>query len=187
MRCWPRVLSVCLIVAALWQVTASAQSPPPPAPAAQAEAPKDPLGRSTPRGTVLGFLSAGRKGEDQLARQYIDTPLTGQAADQLANQLFVVLDALLPARLGQLSDEAEGSQSNLLAANQERIAIIGAAHVDIVLERVDRGGNRAIWLFSKRTLDRIPALYQEVLASRAGIGLPRFLTNTRLAGVPLFE
>lgn len=27
----------------------------------------DPLGRDTPRGTVLGFLSAARKGEDQLA------------------------------------------------------------------------------------------------------------------------
>ena len=32
-----------------------------------AESPKDTLGRETPRGTVLGFLTAARKGDAQIA------------------------------------------------------------------------------------------------------------------------
>ena len=48
------------------------------APAAQTSAaepaPTDPLGRSTPRGTVLGFLTAARNGENELARQYLGHP-----------------------------------------------------------------------------------------------------------------
>src|SRR5262245_7755496 len=40
---------------------------------------KDTLGRSTPRGTVLGFLGAARRNENDLARQYLNTRLTGEA------------------------------------------------------------------------------------------------------------
>jgi len=187
MRAWPRVLVVLIVLC--WAPLFGQSSAQPQAPAAsQAEPPKDALGRSTPRGTVLGFLSAARKGEYQLARQYLDTPLSLPAAEQLANQLFVVLDARLPARLPQISDAPEGSRSNPLAANEERIATIGDSNpVDIVLQRVERTDGGPIWLFSARTLGRIPGLYNDVLASRAGGALPGFLTNTRLAGVPLFE
>src|SRR5687768_13364465 len=48
--------------------------PPAPQPAAPAE-PADALGRSTPKGTVVGFLNAARRGEGELARQYLDTRL----------------------------------------------------------------------------------------------------------------
>src|SRR5215471_11392731 len=79
-----------------------------PAPA-QPEAPKDSLGRTTPRGSVLGFLNAAHKGEDALAVQYLNTRLRGQDAYQLVRQLFVVLDRRLPAKLQQISDRPEGS------------------------------------------------------------------------------
>lgn len=190
MRWWPRVLIVWVALSVLsWapvsgQGSAQTQATTP----AQPEAQKDALGRTTPRGTVLGFLGAARRGEYQLARQYLDTPLSVQAAEQLANELFVVLNARLPARLPQISDVAEGSRSNPLAPNEERIATIGDTNpVDIVLQRVERADGGPIWLFSAATLGRIPSLYDEVLASRAGGALPRFLTNTRLAGVPVFE
>ncbi len=41
--------------------------------------PPDPLGRDTPRGSVLGFLNAARKGEDEIAAQYLSTRLKGPA------------------------------------------------------------------------------------------------------------
>jgi MscS family membrane protein len=190
MRWCARVLGVCFVVAGLSSATIAGQSAlqtEPTAPS-QPEPPRDALGRSTPRGTVLGFLNAARKGEYQLARQYLDTPLSVPAAEQLANQLFAVLDARLPARLPQISDVPEGSRSNPLAANEEQIATIGDANpVDIVLQRVERTDGGPIWLFSAPTLGRIPGLYNEVVASRAGGALPGFLTDTRLAGVPLFE
>src|SRR6516164_3940795 len=62
------------------------------------EAPKDTLGRETPRGTVLGFLTADRRGNAQIAALYLNTPLRGENAEALAHQLAVVMDRGLPAR-----------------------------------------------------------------------------------------
>src|SRR4029450_579397 len=81
--------------------------PPPPAP----ETPTDRLGRTTPRGTVEGFLGAARRGEDDLARQYLNTRQTGEAAAALARKLFVVLDRRMQG-VPQPSDAPEGSRSN---------------------------------------------------------------------------
>ena len=90
------------------------------APAAQPEPAKDTLGRETPRGTVLGFMSAARKGNDEILPLYLDTTLQGQAAVDLAHKLFVVLDSRLPARLNELSDRPEGSPDNPLEARRGR-------------------------------------------------------------------
>src|SRR6266404_4139727 len=85
----------------------------------QPVAPSDSLGRETPRGTVLGFLYASRKGDYETARRYLNRPdvdLVGTIATP------------------------DGT-------------------VDIVVQRVDRGKNGVVWLFSKETLDAIPGLY----------------------------
>jgi MscS family membrane protein len=170
---------------------ASAQShKPEPVPApAQPEVPKDPLGRTTPRGAVLGFLSVARNGEDEIAAQYLNTRLRGNAAAVLAHQLFVVLDRRLPPRLNHLSDLPEGSLSNPLNPDQELVGTIkGDNHnVDVFVERVDRGKSGSIWLFSNKTLESIPDLYDEVNVVSVDRLLPEFLINTRLANVPLFE
>ena len=143
------------------------QIPTVPAPAApQPEIPQDPYGRTTPRGTVLGFLLAGRSGDNEAATKYLNTRLRGQAAANLAHQLFVVLDRRLPARLHALSDKPEGSVSNTMKLDQELVGTIAEenGNVDITLERVNRGNGEpgTIWLFSSDTLDAIPALYKEV-------------------------
>jgi MscS family membrane protein len=161
-------------------------SPPQPA---VAEQPADPLGRSTPRGTVLGFLNAARRGEDELARQYLNTRLSDSAAETLAHQLFVVLDARLPARLTQVSDAPEGSRSNPLSPDREIVGTIadGSSQVEIVVERVGRAKSGSVWLFSSDTLDAIPSLYEQIARTRANALLPRFLFDRRVGGVPLFE
>jgi MscS family membrane protein len=156
---------------------------------AQPEVPKDALGRTTPRGTVLGFLSAARKGDNDLAASYLNTRLHGQAATDLAHQLFLVLDRRLPARLNDLSDKPEGSLSDPLRPNQELAGTISGenGNVDIVVERVDRGKSGLLWMFSSRTLDSIPDLYEEVNVVSVDNVLPEFLVNTRFAGIVLFE
>jgi len=85
-----------------------------PKPSVTQAAPKDPLGRDTPRGTVLGFMNAAREGHDEVAAQYLHTKLHDKAAVTLAHQLFVVLDRRLPPRLGELNDRPEGSLANPL-------------------------------------------------------------------------
>jgi MscS family membrane protein len=161
-----------------------------PAPAtAQQETSKDALGRTTPRGAVLGFLAAARKGNDGVAAQYLDTRLRGKAAEQLANKLFVVLDRRLPARLNEISDTPEGTPTDLLNPRQDLVGTIQTAdgRVDIIVERVERGKAGPIWLFSRETLNSIPAIYDEVSAVSVDTLLPEWMVNTRLGGIPLFQ
>ena len=159
------------------------------APAAQPEVPRDTLGRSSPRGTVLGFLGAAQKGNMPVAARYLNTRLRGDAAQTLAQQLFTVLDKRLHARLLELSASPEGSLT-ALSADQDLIGAIPSAEgdVDVLVERVTRDDKVAtVWLFSRQTLERIPELYAEVDEIRVDALLPPFLLNTRVAGVALFN
>jgi MscS family membrane protein len=155
----------------------------------QSKLPKDSLGRTTPQGTVLGFLNASHKGDKELAAGYLNTRLRGKAASDLAHQLYVVLDRRLPARLNLLSDNPEGSFSTPLKPNQELVGTISSNHgkVDIFVERVDRGKSGFLWLFSSETLDAIPDLYEEVNEVSVDTILPEFLVSHRIAGIVLFE
>jgi MscS family membrane protein len=177
-----RLLPAIALALAVSAANAAAQRVPGTAPAAEKPAQtaaKDPLGRDTPRQTVLGFLEAGRSNEDQLAAQFLDTELTGQPAALLAHQLFIVLDARLPARLTQITDVAEGSRSNPLRADQEVIGTIqsGQGVVEIVLNRLTGETGSSIWLFSRGTLGSIPALYQEISQQQNERPLSRFLSE----------
>jgi MscS family membrane protein len=153
------------------------------------ESPTDALGRSTPRGTVFGFLRAARKGDDETAAQYLNTELRGQRAAVLAHKLFVVLDRRLPARLNELSDRPEGSMAFLTRPNLDLVGTIsnGGDKVDIVLEHVDEKKNGQMWLFSKETLDKVPDIFDEVNAVSVEHILPAFLVHTRIAQIALFE
>lgn len=157
--------------------------------APQSEAAKDSLGRTTPRGTVLGFLSAAQKKEYDVAAEYLNTRSRGDAAATLAHQLSVVLDQRLPARLNELSDKPEGSLWDPLNPDHDLVGTIPSddGDVQILLERVSRGKSRPVWLFSSKTLDAIPNLYEEVEALNVDTVLPGFLVSTRMFGIQLFE
>jgi len=151
------------------------------------EAPQDALGRDTPRGTVLGFLAAARK-DISVAALYLDTPLRGPDAEELAHQLAVVLDARLPARLNELSDKPEGSVPDPLKPNEDLVGTISTAKGDlpILLERVDRGKIGRVWLFSSKTLQSIPEVYAELNSPPIEGVLPTFLVK-RVGSVPVFQ
>jgi len=153
----------------------------------QEEVIEDSLGRQSPRGTVLGFLAAGRDDNYELARQYLDTRQRANSAARLAQQLFVVLNARLQTRLAMVSERVDGSRTNPLKPNEEVIGSIESreGRVDVVVERIKRGGGPPVWLFTGSTLASVPELYDEVIASRSM--LPPWFTSTRLAGVPIVE
>jgi len=154
----------------------------------QAQTPGDALGRDTPQGTVRGFLAAGREEDFERATAYLDTTQKGARAAEVARQLFVVLDARLPARIREISDVPDGSRANPLRPTEEVVGTIGSASggVAVTVERVSRGNN-AIWLFSRGTLDAIPGLHEEIEHGWGERFLPRFLSTTRAGGVRLFE
>ena len=153
------------------------------------ETPKDTLGRATPRGTVLGLLSAARKGNTELAALYLNTPLRGADAAALASQLAAVIDRRLPPRLNEISDKPEGSRPDPLKPDEDLVGVIETenGNLNITVERVDRGKAGKVWLFSRETLASIPDAFQEVSESALERFLPGFMVTTRVADIPLFE
>ena len=156
---------------------------------ARPESVSDRLGRSTPRGTVFGFLSAARSGDNATAAQYLNTKLPRKDAEDLAQQLFVILDTRLPARLTQLSTDPEGSRTGALGPDRELVGTIArdSGDVPIVVERVASGSSGYVWLFARTTLAAVPDLYEEVSLISIDGAVPQFLVRTRLGGLRLFD
>src|SRR5262245_36728000 len=154
---------------------------------AQPSAPKDPLGRETPRGTLVGFMRAARDGNLEVAAQYLN--VRAAAATELARKLYVVLDSRLPARLNDVSDRPEGALANPLKPDQDVAGTISTADgpLDVVLERVTRGSSGPVWLFSRPTLESIPPVYDELDLVSVDRFLPGILTKYRLGNVRLFD
>ena len=152
---------------------------------AMPELPKDALGRGTPRGTVLGLLSAERKGNTEIAVLYLNTSLRRSEAAALASQLAAVINWRLPARLTEISDRPEGSLQDPLHPDKDLVGVIQTANgnLDILVERVDRGKAGEVWLFSRETLASIPDAFQEVSESALERFLPGFMVTI---GSPIF-
>ena len=142
-----------------------------------AEVIQDSLSRTTPRGTVLGFLSACYDGKYGTAVQYLNTRTRGDDAITLAKELFFVLDRKLPAKLNNVSNDPLGSISNPIDSRRELIGTVvtETGSTDIYLERVDRRNAPSIWLFSRDTLVNIPRIYKEINAVTVENLIPDFL------------
>ncbi len=189
-----RAICACLFIACLSVAQASAQSPQPtPAPAAAApaapEQPKDPLGRETPRGTVLGFMNAARQQKQDVAPLYLDSGLSGEDAIELAQKLYVVLNSRLPVRVNVLSERNEGSLVNPLKPDEDIVGTINTARgpLQLIVERVEGANGTRIWLFSRETLSAIPDVYNEIdLITVDGI-LPPFLAQPRIGDIRIVD
>jgi len=119
----------------------------------------------------------------------LNAPLSGSRLDALARQLSVVLDRRLPARLNKLSPRPEGS---LYYADQADLDLVGTIEtpdgaVDITVQRVKLGERGSVWLFSKETLREVPDLFKGVSLASVEDKLPAFLTEQKIARIPLFE
>jgi MscS family membrane protein len=134
---------------------------------AQPEESDDPLGRSNPRGTVVGFIKAAERGDYEEASQYLDTKQKGELAAELAQHLKSILDQEAQVDLSKLSRRPEGNPPGSQNPNRYVAGTItsSSGNVQIGLERVKRGDNPPIWLFSKDTLKQIPDLYQDIDAT----------------------
>jgi len=186
-------LGVALIVGLAWSETGWTQVPKPlssadkPTQAEGTQAPPDALGRTTPRGTVFGFLTAAYDKRFDVAAQYLNTRGRDKDVSVLAEKLLTVLDRRLPAKLNNLSNDPWGSMSDPLDSRRELVGTIASnsGQVDIYLERVDRPNGVSIWLFSRQTLAVIPDVYEELDTVAVENLLPEFLLE-RYYGFTLF-
>jgi MscS family membrane protein len=121
---------------------------------------EDPLGRNTPRGTVVGFMKAADRGDYDQAASYLEITMHGEYATNLAQQLQSVLNNETSIDLNGLSRKPEGS-GNSQTPDRELVGIAKSpsGDVKIWLVRVHRANITPIWLFSRGTLQQVPDIY----------------------------
>jgi MscS family membrane protein len=174
---------------------AAAQTPALNGKAAQTAAPADPLGRDTPRGTVIGFVRAAQEGNFEQARPYLQPsgkshPLDTNEQQELVDHLLTVLNTRFPSSaLDSISRDAEvrGDDGRLL--NEIKVGGTRALSetFPLYLVRVDEPHGAKVWLISQRTLQEVPAAYDSLRFPRLANKLPSFLVNTRPLGMPLWQ
>ncbi|HTZ40314.1 MAG TPA: mechanosensitive ion channel family protein [Syntrophales bacterium] len=149
----------------------------------------DPLGRSTPQGTVVGFLKAMQREDYERAVEFLDTRQTGKRAQQLAIELNYIFDQTLSAAPPTLSSKPEGNLQDGLPVNRESVYVVKTKRGEykILLERVQKENNPPIWLFSSETLKSVPQIYEEIDIPWLEQKLPPILTETKVAGLPIYR
>jgi MscS family membrane protein len=149
----------------------------------------DPLGRSTPQGTLFGFLKAIERENFERAIDYLDTRQTGKQARQLALELQRVLNEGVSVAETKLNTKPEGDLADGLPVHRELVAVVKTKTGEhkILLERVQKEDNPQIWLFSLETLKIVPRIYDEIDTPWFERHLPATLTETRLASLPLYR
>ena len=152
--------------------------------------PADPLGRSTPHGTVFGFLQAAQGGKNKEAAQFLQLSKEERdtVGEDLAYQLHELMDSAFVGRVGAISDSPEGSPQNGVPQDHERIGEFringNETRVDLVRTYDPKAGE--IWLFSSDLLTKVPELFSQIENSELESGLPRFLTK-RVLSTPLWR
>ena len=165
-----------------------------PAAASQPAGPADPLGRETPRGTLVGFVRAAQD-ERESAIEYFQPPPKGRrdnAAElqELATQLYTVLNARFPASaLGSISNDSEGRDDD--GQPRDQIKVGGTRGLSesfpITLVRLPDPRGIKLWYISRQTLDQVPAVYDSLRFPRLEKSLPTYLVKYRPLGMPVWQ
>ena len=150
----------------------------------------DPLGRSTPRGTVVGFLQAAQSGNYKLAADYLQLTKNQRASqgEKLARDLHMLMDRAFTGKVNMISEKREGSVQLGLPADRERIGVfqVDSSEYDVVLARAVDPTVGDVWLFSSATLEDVPDLAGQLKIRSVEPGLPTFLVSHRVLSAPLW-
>jgi MscS family membrane protein len=123
----------------------------------------DPLGRETPRGTVIGFLKYLMRGDFAIAAQYMQPP-PGKNINlaQIANEMEI-LSPSFKGNIGLLSDDPNGNVEAGLPPGKVRAGVvtIGETTTELILVRVDDPASGKIWLLSAESVAEISKIYHQ--------------------------
>ena len=153
--------------------------------------PADPLGRTTPSGSVLGFLQAAQSGNYSIAAQYLQMSAARRQSEgeQLASQLNTVLNRRFVGNLSGVSTQPEGTPQEGVPLGRQKLGTMSAGDVEVDLDlvRVSDPSAGKIWLISSDTLAKVPELYDQVEARQVENKLPSVLVKHQFAGMPLWQ
>ena len=161
----------------------------PSAPAATS-ASSDPLGRTTPSGTVLGFLQVAQDGNEKLAADYLQMSAARRQSQgpDMAGKLKVLMDRAFVGSIRRISTRPDGDPE-VGTADQQTVGEFSTrdADVPVVLVRINDPSAGKIWLFSADTLSKVPELYDNVEAHQVENKLPQSLVRNVFLGMPLWQ
>jgi MscS family membrane protein len=177
-------LSVAFVLLLLMGAAANSPAQLPAAAAAAAAAaakpeaapPADPLGRQTPRSSMINFLKYEASGDYEIASRYLQLP-PGETAPHLTSEV----QTLLPYYQGSvnlISDDPNGSVEVGLPPGQVTAGVVTVHDLTakVILVRVDDPVVGKIWLISRETLAAIPDLYYRLKSEK-----PTEVSRFRLA------
>ena len=123
----------------------------------------DSFGRTTPRRTVQGFISALSENDFLLASNYLNLSKSDNATTEV-RQFKLALDSggrFLPDL--QINNTAEGNLTDQLPPSQENVGVItiGEKSTPLILERVVSEEGEQYWQFSTETLNAIPEVVED--------------------------
>jgi MscS family membrane protein len=150
----------------------------------------DQLGRSTPYGTIFGFLQAAEAGNYSIAAQYLQMSNARRQSegDTLAMQLKVVMDRSFAGNL-KPSRQPEGTPQEDVPLDRQNLGTMSSGDVEAPLEliRVSEPNVGKVWLISTDTLEKVPELYDQVEARQVETRLPHWVVKHQFAGMPLWQ
>jgi MscS family membrane protein len=160
----------------------------PPA-AAPAPVPVDPLGRTSPHGTVLGFLRAAEEKDFVKAAKFLDGKRSPEQATELIVQLKFLMDQGLSTNIEDISRSPSGDVEDEMRLTREKIGTVKTpdGEMDVLLDLVRRPGEPPIWLFSQETLSRVPETYSSEQHTNYEDYFPGWTRHIRIFSVPLWR
>src|SRR4029078_135359 len=130
--------------------------------AAAPVAPVDPLGRSTPRGSIVELSRVAERDDFTSAALFMQLRSAAQRrnAPQLAGDLKKIIDSELHESLSRISDAPAGDLEDGLPPDRDHIGPINveAQKFYIELVRMPNKDSGPIWLISAESLDEIPLI-----------------------------
>src|SRR6202451_1026648 len=131
------VLAVLLALGSVVSSPAQLLKVPKPEPKAEPAAPLDPLGRQTPRSSLMNLMKYEASGDYATAARFVQLPPSANLA-----QITKEFRALYPDFQGSVnlvSDDPNGSVEAGLPIGQERVGVltVGGTTADLILVRVD--------------------------------------------------
>ena len=152
---------------------------------------QDPLGRSTPRGTIQGYVEAIARENYEKAAQYFDLSYVpkrkrDEKAAEIARNFQRLLNfngTLLPNNF--FSDKPSGRADDFLEDNLDKAGsfILEGETVPVLLEKIEQAEHGPIWLFSAQTLEKVPDTLDIADVSKIEKYFPQVLLQNKWDGV----
>ena len=143
----------------------------------------------SPRMVVHNFLEMVQQGKEAEAARYLEMSdvESNERAAELARELAAVLESQPTFDLEQLSPAAMGDLEDGLPSNRERVGGIKVGKGTVEPVRMVRHSAVEEWVFTKRTVKRIPAWYNDTPSAWAQNNLPPWLSKRGPVGMHYWQ